>query len=597
VSAYRRFRPGEILTTVVHARPRTILASGSAGWRGNHGTSGSVSLHGGVRSRHDVRPGDIGRSGISVYPLDVGETHTIDGVKYFSGSYPMTASVRLVKVRNSQASQKTHITDADWYEEHFSVVDRLFQHYGTYRPEYFTGSYDHYSLYLKSTDGAAGEPCVLFYDPDVSANHTIADGVRDTGTFEIFVKPSVTGSRDQVLISQLNKFRFYITGSDGKVAFTDNGRSYLTSSSPVVPGIWNHVAFAFGASSASFYLNGILDSSQLYTGTLPFNTVTASMIVGARTSGVTRVDGLRGFVFDSRVWNVKRTTAQIASTISGTLVNSSSAGLLHYARFNDGPLGPINHSHATAIGSGVLDHSLYAVHGVFDNVNETLPVGPIWQPNDHPTFLAKKTAIRSHLDFMKVLHVPSIFYGRQIATGSLRMVCRAYDAQGIVRVLRDDGRGNVYVSGSITREIGGEDYRGNVWRKVGNVFYDEGIVALTDPSLFDFGELGLDHDGPADPLQVEFEGVTRTLVKTFMCRLPAGELNCSNNPTFFQVDDNGTPSPQDDRALMRNVPPVTYVTTVVLYDNERRPVAVARLAQPIRKREKDSLDIRLRFDI
>jgi hypothetical protein len=42
---------------------------------------------------------------------------------------------------------------------------------------------------------------------------------------------------------------------------------------------------------------------------------------------------------------------------------------------------------------------------------------------------------------------------------------------------------------------------------------------------------------------------------------------------------------------------VTYVTAVGIYNEFRELVAVAKIAQPIRKRETDQVNIRLRLDI
>jgi hypothetical protein len=73
------------------------------------------------------------------------------------------------------------------------------------------------------------------------------------------------------------------------------------------------------------------------------------------------------------------------------------------------------------------------------------------------------------------------------------------------------------------------------------------------------------------------------------CRVGASEANASNNPTYVREDSAGKPRLVDDSRT-------TYITAVGLYDSERNLVAVAKLAQPLRKREKDRLNIRLKMD-
>ena len=161
--------------------------------------------------------------------------------------------------------------------------------------------------------------------------------------------------------------------------------------------------------------------------------------------------------------------------LSGTLYASGSAGLIHYTRFNDGPLGYL-------AGSGALDHSSLAHHGQV--IQYSGPQTARWQPNDHQTFV-HQLKVSGTLTDMRLFHLPSLFYGKQIAPGSVRVTDGVYNRRKIVRVFCDDGRGSLYLSGSMTRDISGEEYQGSPRRKVGNVFYSEGLVVFTDPALWD----------------------------------------------------------------------------------------------------------------
>jgi hypothetical protein len=197
-----------------------------------------------------------------------------------------------------------------------------------------------------------------------------------------------------------------------------------------------------------------------------------------------------------------------------------------------------------------------------------------------------------------------MFYGRQINPGSVRISDGTYNAKHIVRVINDDGRGNLYISGSMTRDISGEEYTGERRRKVGTVFYTEGLVVLSDPALADmfdrttfFWEPEVSVSGVfGDLISLDFQGQGRINTKTFNCRLPTSQGNASNNPTWSRVDDRGTAATDDDRVVPVHDDGTTYITAVGIYNEDRQLVAVAKFAQPIRKREKDKENLRLKID-
>jgi hypothetical protein len=158
----------------------------------------------------------------------------------------------------------------------------------------------------------------------------------------------------------------------------------------------------------------------------------------------------------------------------------------------------------------------------------------------------------------------------------------------------------------MTRDVSGEEYEGNAWRKVGNVFYDEGLIVFTDPALYDmydngsgsfFWDPGMSASGTfGDLLSVDFKGNTIIHALTFNCLLGPSQANATSNPTYSYLETFGNDDPTDDRFLAKNEENVTYISAVGIYNEDRKLVAVAKLASPIRKREKDKITIRLRMD-
>ena len=623
MGVYHRFGTNDVLHSIIYASPRIRMSSGSRGnsglgWRGNVGTSSSLSLYGGIRGRDDVRSQDFVDSGISLYPLDDLDTHSIDRVIQVSGSYPATGSVNIVKVRNRPSPSLGSITSQDWYEEHFRPIQILYEQHAKMNPVYFTGSYDYRSLFFYSYNFASSDD-----DPAMYVNFaTTPTTITSSFTFEFQIKPiAIAGVHDYLLttihndtnhradrntlISLPNCWSFFITGSTvgGLLGFTDNS-TIITGSVPLQLGKWQHVALSVGGGSGSFFVNGLLDSTRQFTGTLlTFDPIglDSRFLIGADFNQFADDPfcGFSGFMFESRIWDTARTLAQVSASCLTTLFDSGSAHLVHYARFNDGPLST---AHGMAMGSGVFDYSSRGVHGELRSWDRNLPVTPVWQPNDNQNFVTSKTIDPGQIDMFRLIHVPSMFYGRQIATGSVRLTCNAFNSFEVVRTIVDDGRGGLYISGSLTRNISEEEYTGVTWNKVGNVFYTEGLIVITDPTLWDAGnidnnawtgELLPNNLYSPDLIQLEFDGVQRIATKVFMCRMDAGTCNASKNKTFSRPD---VTDPSGRRRLIVQDEPVTYVSAVGLYDEERNLVAVAKLAQPIRKREKDRLNIKLRMD-
>ena len=611
MSVYKKFEPNDTSLSIIHTKPRIILSSGSLGsgstidgWRGNLGSSSSISLYEGVRSRRDVKSSDFVTSGISIFPLDLLDTHSIDKVILVSGSYPSTGSVHMVKIRNTPAPSFQRITSVDWYQEHFSPIELLYDYYSKMRPDtFFTGSYDYYSSHFKQN--------LPYLAQGVEYSGSGLQTMTSSFTIGAWINPTtvITGTQDFTIQSQRDRWKFYITGSSGKLSFSDFVTT-LTSSAVIDAGIWQHVSLTVNNGSASFYVNSSLASTHVYTGT---GTLAAYSGSGFLTVGAEQVlsqslgpsynttssffpwnNGFKGFIHESRIWNKSLTVAQLSGNYDRTMQrsNSGSANLIHYSRFNDGPLGT---RHGYTMGSGAFDYGRSGFHGRLHNYNSVLPHTPMWQPNDNANFIVPKTKILDSINMLKVIHVPSMFYGRGIATGSIVLTCNSYNNQGITRVINDDGRGGLYISGSITRSVGSGDYAGTKWNKVGNVFYSEGLIVITDPSLLDFGSTDIrDWSGSPDILQVSFDGSERIVTKTFSCHFGSAEYNASNNPTFSHLDKGGDDESEGIHKIRYDN--VTYVTAIGLYNEERKLVAVVKLAQPIRKREKDKIVIRSRMD-
>ena len=616
MGAFKRFEPGDQTDNVLILEPAWDLSSGSSGWHGAPEGSGSVSLYGGYNRQSDgvVREYRFQR--------------TIQGTDSFgvlARSGPITASVHFAYMTNGDLSISER-SNTRWGYEHWKTVAGLYDYYERMNPDYTTSSYNHYCLYFHS----ASKNVVM------TPLRRPADGTplfsTASFTIESWVKPFSTGSAINTIQSLNRNYWFGLTGSTGRLTISGAFGSF-ESSVGLELGKWSHVAYAYNAndSTGKLYINNA-DVGTTSHSPITITSFTASLTVGAVWSGTlsanlesaftqTARGGMLGTAFhgligESRVWGSCLTPAQISGTHNSRLTGTIATVPLACLQLSEGPL--IQNSSALVRGSGVIDQAYYQravrdddfkwIQGRLADFSDR--VAPVWLPNDNNNFYLTKQLVTSSLTSLKltapfietlrpddvsrmlVLTVPAGMYGRSIKRGSLRLVDRAFSSQGIVRTLVDDSRGGLYISGSMFASSGSyiESYGGVEWNKVGNVFYDEGIIVIKDNSLLDFGAVWPQSSlTPNDTLQVSFRGESRIPVKTLMCRIERGDINASLNQTFWDEEEDG------DR-VRRNPSGSLYVSTVGLYNSEHELIGVARLAEPLRVRHRDRINIKLRMD-
>ncbi|MEK9770628.1 MAG: hypothetical protein VW683_17090, partial [Betaproteobacteria bacterium] len=75
----------------------------------------------------------------------------------------------------------------------------------------------------------------------------------------------------------------------------------------------------------------------------------------------------------------------------------------------------------------------------------------------------------------------------------------------------------------------------------------------------------------------------------YFCRLPVNKFNYSANPTYLNASKLRVKNEAGDL-------PVSYVTTVGLYNARNELLAVAKLSEPLKKTPQNELTIRVRLD-
>ena len=229
---------------------------------------------------------------------------------------------------------------------------------------------------------------------------------------------------------------------------------------------------------------------------------------------------------------------------------------------------------------------------------------------------------------LNIISIPSIFYGSSMQKGSV--ILKYYVTGTLLAEASDSYKDGVLyqTSGSTT---------GNV---VGVVLYNEGFIVLTasanlgDPThseLYDpltdsggapsatnaswyyFGATNAAHGANSSSFNLQFDGVNYIETLTMFLHAKENQLNFSNNPTFLtgtmQVHSGSDIYYEDAEYEIKNIvsssyrnhrsdfKPVTYISKIGIYDQNKNLIAVAGLANPVRKLEDRGYTFKLKLDI
>ena len=178
--------------------------------------------------------------------------------------------------------------------------------------------------------------------------------------------------------------------------------------------------------------------------------------------------------------------------------------------------------------------------------------------------------------------------------------------------------GVLYASGS--NDVGPRSgYQGvSHSRGFGVIFYQAGIAILTSSlfsmqgsgsgvNLADFYKhpslgnqtinqalTGSSISGACDAFRhrlsnISFNNTTEINSKIYFCRVPHNKYNYSANPTYTSGSKIIVKSVASDS-------PISYITTVGLYNSSNELLAVAKLSEPLRKDPTNDITIRVRLD-
>ena len=234
---------------------------------------------------------------------------------------------------------------------------------------------------------------------------------------------------------------------------------------------------------------------------------------------------------------------------------------------------------------------------------------------------------------LRLISVPSIFYGSSIQKGSVS--CKFYVSGTLIGELQDSMRNGELRQVSSSTDGSTETASGSI---AGVVLYNEGFLILTGswplsehvekytvgeaahkPRWIDFGTTGstsINENVPSSSFVLNFSGTNYVPTLTMLAHAPASTVNFSNNPTsinygtatsitassgsLIYIENQKSPiknivssSWNDPNAAFKRT---VYINYVGLYDEKRNLIGIAKMANPVRKRNTDDFTFKLKLD-
>jgi hypothetical protein len=141
---------------------------------------------------------------------------------------------------------------------------------------------------------------------------------------------------------------------------------------------------------------------------------------------------------------------------------------------------------------------------------------------------------------------------------------------------------------------------GSIWNDAGDGGILDSTLIETARMLTDSGDTGFNHvtgseiSASADAIRnriynLQFNNTTELNSTIYFCRANHNEFNYSANPTYLSGSKIRVKTTSADM-------PVSYITTVGLYNDKNELMAVAKLSEPLKKSSDTEFTLRTRLD-
>ena len=272
-----------------------------------------------------------------------------------------------------------------------------------------------------------------------------------------------------------------------------------------------------------------------------------------------------------------------------------------------------------------------ALRNIFNKyINQSIHYA--FDQNSVQDHLRSKISWNKSLQEMSLIEIPSIFYGSSIRKGSVSL---KFFVSGTLAAEVSD----INKNGELIQVSGTYNQSSNRNKVAGVVLYNEGFIALTgswdingnfsdkyigssysNPKWYNFGVGANDASSQGNltgsAFTISYEGINYIPTVTMFAHAPRGELNSSTNPTFIAKDQTASRHPATGSYFYTESPDLkvkqlfhnkhqgtgsvfqkqTYISKIGIYDEDRNLIAVAKLANPVRKTEQRDITFKLKLD-
>ncbi len=165
-------------------------------------------------------------------------------------------------------------------------------------------------------------------------------------------------------------------------------------------------------------------------------------------------------------------------------------------------------------------------------------------------------------------NISNLFFGSKINPGSFKLTDSYFTGSGdkVSITLRDDKYGNLYRADSLTEHA--------KWSSVGNIFYNEGIIAIKSPHISKIGK---------DQFTMNFEGEQPIFVTKIRTEASINMVNSSSHPNFIPLSSSLLANEIDNDFV--------YITNMYFFDENLNVLMKTNFSQPIKKKNGDKVSI------
>ena len=238
-------------------------------------------------------------------------------------------------------------------------------------------------------------------------------------------------------------------------------------------------------------------------------------------------------------------------------------------------------------------------------------------------------------DDITLVNIPSIFYGQSLEKGSIKL---SVFSDGILTATAEDTAKNGVLYQTFSRIA-----EKTPTREVGLVFYDEGIILLFSnarltsykedvystpdniTNIYDdyirWNNWGISLNASSGSVirtsyDIEFNGVNKIPQMTMLAHADIASINSSNNRTFVEYGQSnnrfitGSNSViENNQVTIKNIVKTdyvspepafhkeTYISKILIYDEDKNIIGIAKLATPVRKTEDRAFTFKLKLNL